>query len=647
MKKKKTPKNNNKKINIIAFIFNGIFLITSVLLAYLVINLDVLPTKYLVLVLGVISILNIVSITLNVLKKIHNKIKIVNMVVCSILSILFGILSFHVHNTDEFLEDMDIDYKTMNYVIVVLRSTEYDELDDLKESEIGYLDNESEGLNEALIEIKKVVSGETKPFTDLNELKEKLEGEEISAMYVEESYYKMLKDTDYDDEEEKEKEKENSSEEEEQDESDTTVEEDISEFEAKTKIIYSVTINMKTGKITKQVEDVTMDPFNIYISGIDTYGKISSVSRTDVNMVVTVNPVTHQILLTSIPRDYYVQLHNKKGLKDKLTHSGIYGIDTSVKTIEDLFGIDINYYFKVNFTSVVNIVEALGGVEVYSDYTFTSKDGYRYTKGYNSVNGKKALSFVRERKHLPGGDRQRIKDQQAMIDAMFRKAINPSIIIKYSSLLNSVKDNFVTNMSADEITNLVKMQLDSNAKWTITSNSVEGYDSSNYTYSAPSQKLYVMTPKKESVEEATNLIKSVTNGEKLEASYAEKSSDVHSVKVVPKPSSGTSSKKKSITNKNTTTTSKKEESKDDKKEEEKDKETEKDNNTTDDTTEKDDSSKDDESSEKQDGQGTESGSSDGEQGETGGQGNTGGSESTPPKEGVVEPPSEEEKEELD
>ncbi len=631
MKKKKPKKNNNKKINIIAFIFNGIFLITSILLAYLVINLDVLPTKYLVLVLGVISILNIVSITLNILKKIPNKIKIVNMVVCSILSILFGILSFHVHNTDEFLADMDIDYKTMNYVIVVLRSTEYDEVDDLKESEIGYLNNESEGLDEALTEIKKVVDVENKPFTDLNELRKELEDEKISAMYVEESYYKMLKDTDYDDEEEKEDEKD-----EKQDESDTTVEEDISEFEAKTKIIYSVTINMKTGKITKQVEDVTMDPFNVYISGIDTYGKISSVSRTDVNMVVTVNPVTHQILLTSIPRDYYVQLHDKKGLKDKLTHSGIYGIDTSVKTVEDLFGIDINYYFKVNFTSVVNIVEALGGVEVYSDYTFTSKDGYRYTKGYNSVNGKEALSFVRERKHLPGGDRQRIKDQQAMIDAMFRKAINPSIIIKYSSLLNSVKDNFVTNMSSDEITNLVKMQLDSNAKWTITSNSVEGYDSSNYTYSAPSQKLYVMTPKKESVEEATNLIKSVTNGERLEASYAEKSSDVHSVKVVPKPSSGSSSKKTTTTNKGTTTTSKKEESK----EEEKNTETEKDNSKTDDTTEKDDSSKDDESSGKQDGQDNESSSGDG------GQGNTGSSEPTPPKE-EPKPPVEEEKEELD
>ena len=635
MKKKKPPKNNNKKVNIIAFIFNGIFLITSILLTYLIISLDVLPVKYLVLVLGIISILNIASITLNVLKKIPKKIKIVNMVICSILSILFGILSFHVHNTEEFLTDMDIDYKTMNYVIVVLRSTKYDELDDLKESEIGYLNNESEGLNEALTEIKKVVSVEAKPFTDLNELREELENEEISAMYVEESYYKMLKDTDYDDEEEKER--ENSSEkDEEQDESDTTVEEDISEFEAKTKIIYSITINMKTGKITKKVEDVTMDPFNVYISGIDTYGKISSVSRTDVNMVVTVNPVTHQILLTSIPRDYYVQLHNKKGLKDKLTHSGIYGIDTSVKTVEDLFGIDINYYFKVNFTSVVNIVEALDGVEVYSDYTFTSKDGYRYTKGYNSVNGKEALSFVRERKHLPGGDRQRIKDQQAMIDAMFRKAINPSIIIKYSSLLNSVKDNFVTNMSSDEITNLVKMQLDSNAKWTITSNSVEGYDSSNYTYSAPSQKLYVMTPKKESVEEATNLIKSVTNGERLEASYAEKSSDVHSVKVVPKPSSGSSSKKTTTTNKGTTTTSKKEESK----EEEKNTETEKDNSKTDDTTEKDDSSKDDESSGKQDGQDNESSSGDG------GQGNTGSSEPTPPKE-EPKPPVEEEKEELD
>ena len=171
-----------------------------------------------------------------------------------------------------------------------------------------------------------------------------------------------------------------------------------------------MSIKTKSKSIAKKVK-VTKESFNIFISGIDTYGKISSVSRSDVNMVVTVNPKTKQILMTSIPRDYYVTLHGVKGYKDKLTHASLLGIENSVMTVEDLLDIDINYYIKVNFSSVINVVDSLGGVDVYSEYDFTSIDGYHYSKGYNKVNGEEALSFVRERKAFASGDNQRIKKQ--------------------------------------------------------------------------------------------------------------------------------------------------------------------------------------------------------------------------------------------
>lgn len=288
---------------------------------------------------------------------------------------------------------------------------------------------------------------------------------------------------------------------------------DTKSFSDKTKVIYKFSIVVKTSDISKDL-DVTKKPFNIYISGIDTYGSISSVSRSDVNMVVTVNPKTKQILLTSIPRDYYVPLHGKSGYNDKLTHAGLYGVDMSIKTIEDLMDIEINYYVKVNFTSVINIVDAIGGVDVYSDYDFTSLDGYKYSKGYNSVDGKEALSFARERKSFQAGDRQRVKDQQALLEAMFRKCTSTSIITKYNSLLDSVSGSFVTNMPTDRLKALIRMQVAKKYKWTITANSLDGANSSNYTYSYSSQKLYVMEPIEDSVNYAHKLIKSVEEGEK-------------------------------------------------------------------------------------------------------------------------------------
>ena len=167
---------------------------------------------------------------------------------------------------------------------------------------------------------------------------------------------------------------------------------------------------------------ISKGKFSIYISGIDTSGNISNVSRSDSNTVVTVNTETHQVLLTSIPRDYYVTLHSKNA-KDKLTHSGIYGIAETVNTVEDLLDTDINYYVRVNFTTVIKLVDTLGGIDVNSDYAFTSGE-FNFVKGMNHMNGKQALAFSRERHAFKDGDNQRIKNQQKVIEAIINKVLN-------------------------------------------------------------------------------------------------------------------------------------------------------------------------------------------------------------------------------
>ena len=289
------------------------------------------------------------------------------------------------------------------------------------------------------------------------------------------------------------------------------INESDADFQDQYKVIYDFSIDVETEDIAHEV-DITKDSFNIYISGIDTYGSVSSVSRSDVNMIITVNPNTHKVLITSIPRDYYVTLAGKNA-KDKLTHAGIYGIETSVATLEDLLDIKINYYVKVNFTSLIDIVNALGGVNVYSKYSFTSQDGYYYKEGYNAVDGKKALSFVRERKSFNEGDRTRVENQAAMIEALINKAISPSIITKYTSLLNALDGSFVTNLDFNDITEFIKMQIADMPNWEIENISLNGTDGYNYTYSYGGTKLYVMVPDNETEINASNKINTTLKGE--------------------------------------------------------------------------------------------------------------------------------------
>lgn len=489
---------NLKKLkkNIFYKIISLLLIISSVIFLGLLFYMNLLPTKYCVILSIIVLIFDIFNIILVNLKKLKQKIKKILSAFMILAILIITVANFYIGKTlGVLINNGDSKYKLEHYSVIVLKGSSYKKLNDIKGKKVGFYEN-STGAQEANEKLKEKVGISFKPYKTSDTLLNDLLKSEIEVIVVEDSIKSIM-------------------------------EEEIEDFNSLTRVIYNFTIKVKTESTLKEV-NVTKESFAIYISGIDTYGEISSVSRSDVNMVMIVNPNIHQILLISIPRDYYVQLHGTEGAKDKLTHAGIYGVDMSIQTIEDLLELDINYYIKVNFTSVIDIVDALGGADVYSEYTFVSYSGYNFKKGLNSVNGEQALDFVRTRKAFSDGDRQRGKNQQALIEALVRKATDKSIITKYNSLLNAINGKYQTNMSMKKITSLIKMQLNDMPSWNITSYSLTGLDSRNYTYTY-NQLLYVMEPEEESVKEAIELIDKVINGDQLENSYSDLGSSSNKV----------------------------------------------------------------------------------------------------------------------
>lgn len=252
--------------------------------------------------------------------------------------------------------------------------------------------------------------------------------------------------------------------------------------------------------------------FVMYLSGIDTFGAISSKSRSDVNILAVVNSYTHQILLVSTPRDYYVPLSVSNGIKDKLTHAGIYGIDVSIDTLEKLYDMNIDYYFRVNFSGFEALIDALGGITVQSEYSFDVEPSFHYTKGNNEVNGMEALAFARERHAFAEGDRQRGENQMAVITGVIQKLQTPAVLQNFTGLMDGVKGNFETDMPYNVLLKLVRNQLSAGTGWTVKSYTVDGTGSKASTYSI-SKPVYVMEPDKTTVEEANQMINQVLMGE--------------------------------------------------------------------------------------------------------------------------------------
>lgn len=252
------------------------------------------------------------------------------------------------------------------------------------------------------------------------------------------------------------------------------------------------------------------DVINLYISGSDTReDTLPGRTRSDVNIIASINPETHKILLLSTPRDYYVPLSISGGVPDKLTHAGIYGVDVSMETLEMLYGIDIPYYFRVNFTGFVDIIDALGGIEVQSDYAFDA-GGYHFSQGANQLGGDEALAFCRERYSFAEGDRQRGKNQMAVIRAVIQKAASPAILSEYGNILDSVQDYMETNVPYPLIAGLIRDQLESGASWDVTTYSVDGTGDTQIPYSM-SSSVYVMVPDTATVDQAKALLAEIAS----------------------------------------------------------------------------------------------------------------------------------------
>lgn len=275
---------------------------------------------------------------------------------------------------------------------------------------------------------------------------------------------------------------------------------------------------------SKYAVSVTEKPFNVYISGMDYRGPIDSVKgRSDVNMIVTVNPKTHRVLITSFPRDYEIRLTDHGYATDKLTHTGIYGVEEGEAALTDLLDIQMNYYVKVNFTTIQKFIDAIGGVTVNSDVDFTAEvwatednddsivGKHHFVKGANKLDGQTALAFARERYAFEGGDNQRIKNQQAVFQAVLKKLTgSPTLLTKYNKILSSVGDYMTTDMSSDEITSIVRKQIDDGMpEWTIEKYDVTGVDSFQTTYSGGDTELYVMAHDESSLSTAKANIKTV------------------------------------------------------------------------------------------------------------------------------------------
>ena len=283
----------------------------------------------------------------------------------------------------------------------------------------------------------------------------------------------------------------------------------------------SNTSNAEVG--TGAAIDPTSEPFNLYITGIDRWAGELDLDRSDVNMIMTINPVTKKILLTSIPRDTYVMLHTYQEM-DKLTHTGVYGVDETINTVEDWLNIDLSYYLKLNFSSMRAIINAIGGIDVYSPVAFDSDiSEYSYVKGWNHLNGKQALYFARERHAFEGQDSIRVENQQRVVKAVIKKmTTSPAVLLKYGEIMEVAGSNLITNMSYDEIQDLIKMQMTDLASWEVETQKIEGEYDMDYVASLSHKNKYsIYRPDSESVQKCLDKIYEVLHPSAAEIEKAE------------------------------------------------------------------------------------------------------------------------------
>lgn len=428
---------------------------------YQIIKLQVLPDKLVVpIILIIVLFTAIMLVLLNFFTRgIATRIIYTFLIIA--VSVVYGFGNFYLYSTSKTLTKVTTQTGIVKNTVsvIALSSSSMSDVSDLNNAKVGSLKTiGKDGTQKSLKDIKKNnVSVKNRKYDNVPGLIKALYDRDVDAVILNEAYRSNVLEL-----------------------------EGYNAFNDETKVIHQTVFYTNDTNDALAVSDITTTPFNILISGNDSFGKLDEVSRSDVDMVVTVNPVTSTVLMTSIPRDSYVQEYCDDyacnyGANDKLTHTGIYGVDTTRDTIEQLLDIDINYTYRVNFTSMIDIVDALGGVDIdvaegmavskfYSDSTL---EGVH--EGTNHLNGKRALAYSRERKAYLDGDSQRARNQQQVLQAMVKKATSPELLKNYSSILNAISGAFDTNMTSDEITSFIKYQIQAMPGWKFEQYVLKGY----------------------------------------------------------------------------------------------------------------------------------------------------------------------------
>ena len=438
------------------------------------------------------SYIAVLSVTLLVLfgvlfglQFLKNKVYIVGIVFSILISIALGFGSYYMFSASRMLEQVGgASYKTDNMIVVVRADDHAENIIDIKNYTFGMQTAIDQENNQKMLEdIEGVIGQEpdVREYPSVQEEAQALLDGEIGAAIYNEALVGIIEDS-------------------------------IDGYSDQVRTIYQYGI--QTEIVQEETNVIKEDEsFNIYISGIDVSGPITTNSRSDVNIIMTVNPTTHKILLTTTPRDYYVPIPGVSGgQRDKLTHAGIYGVDVSMATLESIYGIDISYYARVNFTSLIKIVDAIGGVDVDSKYSF-SAGGYTFTEGMNHLNGEQALTFSRERHSFAEGDNQRGKNQEAVLTGILQKAMSPALLVNASEIITSVSDSVETNMTRAEMATFISRQLSDGSSWDIESVAAVGTGDRQSCYSSGSQSLYVMWPDTDSISEISSKMNSVLNGQ--------------------------------------------------------------------------------------------------------------------------------------
>lgn len=473
----------------IGYFLAWIQVVISIVFEVVLYKLGMIPGKYLALVAAVLALLTLAVFFSQYRAKRQG---LIGKAFCIVLTALFCVGSFYALKTTKTVKMMSNSetIKVDNVVVAVLAEDTAGTLEEVADYPFGVQyqfkgDEIRKAVNQIQEELQQGIT--VVEYQSIQEQIAALYEGEVQAVIYNEAYTELLEE----------------------------------EFE-------DIDIRLKTIDIKTMETQVTMSPqsqkirteeesFTVYISGIDVYGSIQKTSRSDVNILAVVNPATHQVLLVTTPRDYYVKFPGITGEgKDKLTHAGIYGVDASVSTLSALYNTEIDFYVRVNFTSLIKMVDSLGGIDVNSEYAFTTCDGtLSVSRGINHLNGEQALAFSRERKNLPGGDFQRGKNQQAVIAAMIEKAVSPAILLGANDILACISENVDTNMSMEQIQRLIKSQLEDTQPWSVKAMAAEGKGDSQSCYSMPGRNLYVTQPDYESVEEIKTAIERIKEGEIL------------------------------------------------------------------------------------------------------------------------------------